>query len=222
MLLPNPSIGLTRTFYLLSRTKVNAVPAGLSLLLVCSKLFTILKTSLPNLFPSLNNNSLTVVVLKVSVVKDVMVLGPLMQSATPKSLVLSLKLNIPIRLRMVLATRNFKTLVSSPLNNSKLRLPMLIYKLPFKSNLFPFVLMPLAGLSTEVVPSKTALLILKKLITLSSLLVSMLKTNGRSEIPGVLLGVSLVILLLLLVTLVVSKTTLSSLTIELNIALLRI
>lgn len=161
-------------------------------------------------------------VLKVSVVKDVMVLGPLMPSATPKSLVLSLKVNIPTRLRTVLAKRNFKTLVSSPLNNSKLRLPMLIYKLLFKFNLFPFVLMPLAGLTIEVVPSITALMILKRLITLSSLLVSMLIILGRSETPGVLLGVRLVTLLLLLVILVVSKTTLSLPTIELNIVLLRI
>lgn len=161
-------------------------------------------------------------VLKVSVVKDVMVLGPLMPSVTPKSLVLSLKVNIPTRLRTVLAKRNFKTLVSSPLNNSKLRSPMLIYKLLFKFNLFPFALMPLAGLTIVEVPSITALLILKMLITQSSLLVSMLTTPGRSETPGVLLGVRLVTLLLLLVILVVSKTTLSSPTIELNIVLLRI
>lgn len=161
-------------------------------------------------------------VLKVSVVKDVMVLGPLMPSATPKSLVLSLKVNIPTRLRTVLAKRNFKTLVSSPLNNSKLRLLMLIYKLPFKFSLFQFALMPLAGLTIEVVPSITALMIPKRLITLSSLLVSMLIIPGRSETPGVLLGVRLVTLLLLLVILVASKTTLSSPTIELNIVLLRI
>lgn len=197
-----------------SRTKHNVVPAGPSQLLVCSKLSTTLKTIPPNPFLSPNNNSLTVAVLKVSVAKVAMVLGPLMLFLTFKSSVLSRKVNTPTLLEMELARPLSKTLVSSLPLNSKFKLLMLPYKLLSKSNLSPSVLMLLDGLVTYLVPSKTVLPTLMMLITLSSSSVLMLMVPGRSETLGVLLGVKLVISLLPLVTLVVLKTTLSSPNIE--------
>lgn len=192
------------------------VLAGLSLPLVYLNLFTISIISLLVLFLSLNNNLLTVVVLKVLVVKVAMVLGQLMLFLTLNNTVLFKKTNTNTLLKMEHAKLNFKELDLSLLNNSKLMLLMLLFKLLSKILPSLFALMLQNGVVIVVVFSlnQIVVVILTLLIMLSYLLVSMPTKLGRSETLGVLAGVKVVTLPSLLVTLVVLKIMLFMLLFE--------
>lgn len=178
-------------FYPVLKTNNNAVPAGLSLLLVYLNLFTTSTTNLILLFLSLNNSLLIAVVLKVSDVKVVVVPGLLMLLPTLKNSVLSKRVNMLTLLRMANATKLLKVLVTSLLNNSKLLLVMLPFKPLSRINLSLSALMPPNGLLMLRVFSlkASAVLIPTQLIMLFYLLVTMLMVLGRLETLGVLLGV---------------------------------
>lgn len=77
--------------------------------------------------------------------KVVEVLGLLMQLITSKHTVLFKKVNMLTLLKMVLANKHYKTLVSSLVNNSKSQLATIIYVKELLNNLFQFVLMLLNG-----------------------------------------------------------------------------
>lgn len=136
---------MSQKFFLLLRIKVNVVLAGLSQQLVCLNLSSTWTIPTKNSEALLNNNSLIVVVLWDSVVKVVEVLGLLMQLITSKHTVLFKKVNMLTLLKMVLANKHYKTLVSSLVNNSKSQLATIIYVKELLNNLFQFVLMLLNG-----------------------------------------------------------------------------
>lgn len=186
---------MSKTFSPLLRTKVNAVHVGLSQQLVCLKVFTTWTTS-NKLVPTvlLNNSLLIVVVLWVTDVKVAVVLGLLMLFPMSKITVLFRKLNTLTMLKTMLVKLNFKILVTSLVNNSKLLLVMPTYVKLLLNNPSPFVLMHLFGTLTILVSSTTVALVLLLLTTLFFWLVMMPITTGLSETLGVLLGVMLAIL----------------------------